>query len=133
MLLIQYKPTTYNRAFFKKQNTEMLRCHNTFEMEKAKACFLFSSHPEFSVRYREEHHQAGDRCSFFAYFPIVSPARQHSLHAKPPQAAIHRPRNTAFVHGQMRFLAAPSWCLNSSVFTLCSVIKKPKTRFLCSF
>lgn len=42
----------------------MLRCHNTFEMEKAKACFLFSSHPEFSVRYREEQHQAGDRCSF---------------------------------------------------------------------
>lgn len=45
VLLVQCKPTTYNRTFKKKkgkkQNTKVLRCHNIFEMGKAKACFLF--------------------------------------------------------------------------------------------
>lgn len=74
----------------------MVRCHNTFEMEKAKVCFLFLPICEFSVRYREEpQHQAGDQCSsLLPYFPIFHPVPKHSLHAKAPQALVHRPQNT---------------------------------------
>lgn len=82
----------------------MLKCYNTFEMGKAKACFLFLPHCEFSVRYREEpEHQVKDGCSsLLQYFPEFSPAPKHSPHAKALRALIHRPRNTAFAHGRVR-------------------------------
>lgn len=37
------------------------------------------------------------------YFPEFSPAPKHSPHAKALQALIHRPSNTAFAHGRVRF------------------------------
>lgn len=111
----------------------MLWCHNTLEMGKARAYFLFLPICEFSARYREEPHEAGDRCrSLLPYFPIWI-LSQNSLHAEALPAHISRPQSTAFAHGRMRLPRAPSQRLNSSVFTLCSMMRKLRTKFLCSF
>lgn len=81
----------------------MLRCYNTFELGKAKACFLLPF-CEFSARYREEaERQARDGCSPLLWnFPEFRPAPKHSPHAQAPRALIHGPRDTALAPGRGR-------------------------------
>lgn len=82
----------------------MLRCYNTFELGKAKACFLLLPLCEFSARYREEaERQARDGCSpLLRNFPEFRPAPKHSPHAQAPRALIHGPRDTALAPGRGR-------------------------------
>lgn len=123
VLLVQYKPTTYNRTFKKKkQNPKMLKCHNPCEMEKAKACFLFLPLWEFNARYREEpQHKIKDGCSSslpisWSFVLLQSTACMQ----KALQALVHRPWDTAFARGQMRFHSSSEsvleiQCIHSAV------------------
>ena len=121
MLFVQCKPTTYNRTFKngEKQNNKRLRCHNTFEMGKAKVSFLLLPLCEFSAKYREEpQHQVKDgRNSLLPYFPVSSPILKNSLHVKAFQA-FTGPGIQRLHVDEWGSTAAQSQCLNSSVSTL---------------
>lgn len=106
VLLVQYKPTTYN---IKKQNTTMLRCHNTCEMGKAeRVSFFFPREAQGSTPGQRQMQGSvslsPSLCSTAACMQKSSPHSQAS--------------GTAFARGQGRIRSSSESGLESSVFTL---------------
>lgn len=113
-----------------KQNTKMVTCHNTFQMGKAKACFLFLPLCEFSVRQREEsEHQVKEGC-LCPYTPVFSPVPNMGGMQKFLRLVLVR--GLGIQHLQMDE-GGSRVSARIPVYSFCSIMRKLRSKFLCSF